>query len=53
MPFMKAINRSLKDFGVSEEQIHFEFFGPMDSLEEQEQKEIVTVYIPFPNFQLL
>jgi nitric oxide dioxygenase len=44
VPFMKAINRSLKDLGVSEEQIHFEFFGPMDSLEEQVPvKELVTV----------
>ncbi|MHC0037793.1 NO-inducible flavohemoprotein [Pseudoneobacillus sp. C159] len=41
--FMKIINRSLKDLGVSEQQIHFEFFGPMDSLEEQEQRELVTV----------
>jgi nitric oxide dioxygenase len=46
IPFMKAINRSLKDLGVREEQIHFEFFGPKDSLEEEEQKqqkELVTV----------
>jgi nitric oxide dioxygenase len=43
VPFLKAINRSLKDLGVSEEQIHFEFFGPKDSLEELEQKELVTV----------
>jgi nitric oxide dioxygenase len=43
VPFMKAINRSLKELGVREERIHFEFFGPMDSLEDQEQKELVTV----------
>ncbi|MDQ0970399.1 nitric oxide dioxygenase [Neobacillus niacini] len=43
VPFMKAINRSLKELGVREEQIHFEFFGPMDSLVEQEKKEFVTV----------
>ncbi|MFJ5763493.1 NO-inducible flavohemoprotein [Neobacillus sp. NPDC093182] len=43
VPFMKAINRSLKELGVREEQIHFEFFGPMDSLEEQEKEELVTV----------
>lgn len=46
VPFMKAINRFLKELGVGDEQIHFEFFGPMDSLEEQdqkEQKELVTV----------
>ncbi|WHY88312.1 NO-inducible flavohemoprotein [Neobacillus novalis] len=33
VPFMKAINRSLKDLGVKEERIHFEFFGPKGSLE--------------------
>ncbi|CRK82806.1 NO-inducible flavohemoprotein [Neobacillus massiliamazoniensis] len=43
VPFMKAINRSLKDLGVKGEQIHFEFFGPMDSLEETDQKEPVTI----------
>ncbi|ESU31013.1 hypothetical protein G3A_19035 [Bacillus sp. 17376] len=31
--FMKAINSALKDLGVKEERIHFEFFGPMASLE--------------------
>ncbi|MFF2450773.1 NO-inducible flavohemoprotein [Neobacillus sp. NPDC058068] len=34
VPFMKAINRSLKDLGVKEERIHFEFFGPKGNLEE-------------------
>lgn len=34
VPFMKAINRSLKDLGVREERIHFEFFGPKGNLEE-------------------
>lgn len=34
VPFMKAINRSLKDLGVKEERLHFEFFGPKGSLEE-------------------
>lgn len=43
VPFMRAINRSLKELGVKEELIHFEFFGPKDSLEEPEQKELVTV----------
>lgn len=33
VPFMKAINRSLKDLGVKENKIHFEFFGPKGSLE--------------------
>ncbi|WP_138419939.1 NO-inducible flavohemoprotein [Aquibacillus sediminis] len=32
-PFMKAINRALKDWNVSEEDIHFEFFGPARNLE--------------------
>jgi nitric oxide dioxygenase len=34
VPFMKAINRSLKELGVTEDRIHFEFFGPMGNLEE-------------------
>lgn len=34
VPFMKAINLSLKELGVNEERIHFEFFGPMGNLEE-------------------
>ena len=34
VPFMKAINRSLKDLGVKEDRINFEFFGPMGNLEE-------------------
>ncbi|MDE5414384.1 NO-inducible flavohemoprotein [Alkalihalobacterium chitinilyticum] len=33
LPFMKVINQSLKDWGVPEEQIHFEFFGPAGDLE--------------------
>ncbi|WP_462409658.1 NO-inducible flavohemoprotein [Neobacillus sp. Marseille-QA0830] len=33
VPFMKAINRSLKDLGVNEERIHFEFFGPKGNLD--------------------
>jgi len=31
-PFMKSIYRALNDWGVPEEQIHFEFFGPVDDL---------------------
>ncbi|MEH7305135.1 NO-inducible flavohemoprotein [Neobacillus drentensis] len=34
VPFMKAINRSLKELGVKADRIHFEFFGPMGNLEE-------------------
>ena len=34
VPFMKAINRSLKEIGVNGSRIHFEFFGPMGNLEE-------------------
>ncbi|RSD27856.1 NO-inducible flavohemoprotein [Mesobacillus subterraneus] len=33
VPFMKAINGALKELGVTEDRIHFEFFGPMASLE--------------------
>lgn len=31
-PFMKAIYRSLKELGVKDERIHFEFFGPKGDL---------------------
>lgn len=34
-PFMKAIYLSLKELGVDKDRIHFEFFGPMGSLEEE------------------
>jgi nitric oxide dioxygenase len=43
VPFMKSINTSLKNLGVAEERIHFEFFGPKDSLEESAKKEPVSV----------
>ncbi|MFP7296479.1 NO-inducible flavohemoprotein [Neobacillus niacini] len=43
LPFMKSINTSLKNIGVKEENIHFEFFGPKDSLEESAKKEPVSV----------
>ncbi|WP_078428221.1 NO-inducible flavohemoprotein [Alkalihalobacterium alkalinitrilicum] len=33
VPFMKVINQSLKDLGVPQEQIHFEFFGPAGELD--------------------
>jgi nitric oxide dioxygenase len=44
VPFMKAINRSLKDLGVSVDRINFEFFGPKGDLEveEENQKELVN-----------
>ena len=31
-PFMRAIYRSLKEIGVEEERLHFEFFGPKGDL---------------------
>ncbi|KAA9025788.1 NO-inducible flavohemoprotein [Niallia endozanthoxylica] len=34
VPFMKIMYRTLKDWGVPEENIHFEFFGPAGTLEE-------------------
>jgi nitric oxide dioxygenase len=30
---MKSVNAALKELGVTEDRIHFEFFGPMASLE--------------------
>lgn len=32
-PFMKSVNNSLKELGVEENRIHFEFFGPKGDLE--------------------
>jgi nitric oxide dioxygenase len=32
-PFMKVINKALKQWGIPEENIHFEFFGSFGSLE--------------------
>lgn len=43
VPFMKAINRSLKNLGVTEDRINFEFFGPKGSLEDNVKKEPVSV----------
>ncbi|WP_067619253.1 NO-inducible flavohemoprotein [Alicyclobacillus acidiphilus] len=34
-PFMKAVYRALKDWGVPADQIHYEFFGPQGSLEDE------------------
>ncbi|MBB5174026.1 NO-inducible flavohemoprotein [Texcoconibacillus texcoconensis] len=34
VPFMKAINKSLLSLGVSNDHIHYEFFGPASDLEE-------------------
>ncbi|USG65865.1 NO-inducible flavohemoprotein [Brevibacillus ruminantium] len=34
VPFMKGVYRALREWGVPEERIHFEFFGPMGSLVE-------------------
>lgn len=33
VPFMREIHRSLKELGINEERIHFEFFGPKASIE--------------------
>lgn len=35
VPFMKAMNRMLREFGAAESDIHFEFFGPTGSLDEE------------------
>jgi nitric oxide dioxygenase len=43
VPFMKSVNTALKNLGVKEERIHFEFFGPKGSLEESVAKEPVSV----------
>lgn len=34
VPFMKAINKALKELNVPTDNIHFEFFGPAGTLEE-------------------
>jgi len=35
VPFMKVIYRILKEWGVPAENIHYEFFGPAGTLEEE------------------
>ncbi|UUZ95815.1 NO-inducible flavohemoprotein [Paenibacillus sp. P25] len=37
VPFMKAVNRALIEWGVRREDIRYEFFGPAGSLEEAEE----------------
>ncbi|MDR9852762.1 NO-inducible flavohemoprotein [Paenibacillus sp. VCA1] len=32
VPFMSAVNKALKEWGVPEERIHYEFFGPAGTL---------------------
>jgi nitric oxide dioxygenase len=34
--FMNAVNQALREWGVNEEQIHFEFFGPAMALESKD-----------------
>ncbi|MUG71286.1 NO-inducible flavohemoprotein [Paenibacillus validus] len=34
VPFMKALNRALKDWGIMASDIHYEFFGPAGDLEQ-------------------
>ena len=43
VPFMKAINHSLKNLGVTEDRINFEFFGPKGNLEDSVKKEPVSI----------
>lgn len=31
-PFMRTVNQALKEWGISEDRIHYEFFGPAGSL---------------------
>ena len=42
VPFMKAIYHALKTWEVPDENIHYEFFGPAGSLEEQEKEPAVS-----------
>lgn len=37
LPFMKAVYHCLRDLGIHEQQIHFEFFGPAAELTETEK----------------
>jgi nitric oxide dioxygenase len=44
-PFMKAIHHSLTNIGVSEDRIHYEFFGPKGNLTEtQEERPLSAVH---------
>lgn len=38
VPFMKSINGAMQKWGISAEDIHYEFFGPAGSLEPSEQE---------------
>lgn len=42
-PFMKAVNGALQEWGVPQERIHFEFFGPALPLERAAKKEYALV----------
>jgi nitric oxide dioxygenase len=39
VPFMKAVYHALLDIGISEDRIHFEFFGPASDLGKKEKVE--------------
>lgn len=38
VPFMKMVYNSLIELGISEDRIHYEFFGPMGNLQEEKEK---------------
>ncbi|MTW86468.1 NO-inducible flavohemoprotein [Virgibacillus dakarensis] len=38
VPFMKAVNKALKDWSVPEKQMHYEVFSPVSILEEQKSE---------------
>lgn len=40
VPFMKAINYALKEWGVADEAIHYEFFGPKGDLEISDERQL-------------
>jgi nitric oxide dioxygenase len=33
--FMKVVNRALKEWGVAEDRIHYEFFGSFGNLDDE------------------
>jgi nitric oxide dioxygenase len=43
VPFMKNVNSALKEWGIPEADIYYEFFGPSGSLENKEEAEPLTV----------
>ncbi|WP_028550369.1 NO-inducible flavohemoprotein [Paenibacillus sp. UNC451MF] len=45
VPFLKSVHRILKEWGVEDANLHYEFFGPAGNLEEQDQPSEATTSV--------